>query len=281
MTKAKAEALRRHLLEIPDLYALVEAVHATVMPRRAPSGKTGKRADPPSPVNLALVDLLDTRTKTPAKADVDNPARVHDDSVIPWLRGDDDRLGVLPMLADWVRLADGEMWDAGYEHDAPAETPTIVTETGWLSRHLDWLVEQQWVTELDDDVHRLWRALSREVGENQAEYRPRCRCGARMRDEGAYFTCGECGQQVRDGRMDHRTALANEQPMDAQSFAAFGVSSVRIWKWTERGLLEPSKDDTGQPMKRGKRLLYYPLDVLRLADERAGMGKVEARAEGA
>ena len=267
-TQAKTETLRRHLLEIPDLYALVETVHATVMPRRAPSGgKTGKRADPPSPVSLALVDLLDHRDKTPAKADLDNPARVHDDSVIPWLRGDDDRLGVLPMLADWVRLADGEMWDAGYEHDAPAETPTIVTETGWLSRHLDWLVEQQWVTELDDDVHRLWRALSHEVGENRPEYRPRCRCGARMRDEGAYFTCGECGTPVRDDRMDHRTALANETPMDAYAFAAFGVLPERIRKWQEREMLEPAKGQDGKPLMRGKRLLYHPLDVLRLADD--------------
>jgi hypothetical protein len=267
-TQAKTETLRRHLLDIPDLYALAGTMAATVMPRRAPSGgQTGKRADPPAPVNLALLDLLDARAKNPSANDLDDYRRVRDDSERPWERGDNDRLGVLPELALWVRLADGEMWDAGHEHDEPANPPTIVSETGWLTRHLDWITGQQWIDELAADVNRLWRQLSHPIGENRAEYRPRCACGARMRDEGAFFACADCGTTVRDDRMDHRTALANEQPMDAYAFAAFGVMPERIRKWVEREQLEPAKDNQGKPIMRGQRHLYHPLDVLRLADD--------------
>jgi predicted RNA-binding Zn-ribbon protein involved in translation (DUF1610 family) len=202
------------------------------------------------------------------------------------------REGILRNLGDWVRICVEEMDEALAAHTEPAgkrdvwvvdsrgdcwagfvETATITTEAGWLSMHLDWIAQQQWSDELAEDVHRMHRDLKRIIGEGRPEYRPLCTgCSTdirrqRMRDEGAYFTCPNCGRQVRDGQMDHRQALATEQPMDSQSFGWAGVSSERIRKWVERGELGPALDEQGQVMKRGKRHLYHPLDVLRVRDE--------------
>lgn len=266
LSKAKSETLRRHLLDIPDLMALTETMHATMMPRRGhSSGTKGKRAHPPAPTDLGILDLLDTRPKIVPRGLADDPRLVHE--IV--FHGEPERRGVLPAIADWVRLADAEMLDAGYEHTPPVDNPTIVSETGWLTRHLDWMIEQQWVTELADEVGKIHARLLGVLDEGRPEYRPRCKCGARMHDEGSHFTCSACGADVREQAMDHRTALAKDRPMTAYDFAPFGILPERIRKWVERGLLAPALDEHSQQIMRGTRLTYWPMDVLRLADERA------------
>lgn len=281
----KRETLRRNLGELPDLMVWAEICADTLLPRRGQT--SGGRPTPGSrpPTNLGVVDSLDGRHKE-AVRDFRNPwleqAKVEapDDrnrvleprqpderAELAAELGEPARRGVLPTLEEWVRLAHAEMLDDGQTPTDPAETPTITTETGWLLMHLDWITGQQWVVELADDVRKAHRSLQRVIGEGRPEYRPRCSsCGARMADEGAYFTCPACGRQVRDSQMDHRQALAKEAPMDAQSFGWAGVSAERIRKWVERGELEPATDDHGQVMKRGKRHLFHALDVLRVRD---------------
>lgn len=265
ITKAKAEALRRQLLDIPDLLALAETLHSTPMPRRGASGgHSGKRAHPPAPTDLGILDLLDPRPKVVPHDAVNDPRRVHEYE----FHADPDRRGALPALADWVRLAEAEMLDADQPHNPPAAEPTITTETGWLIGHLDWIIEQQWVTELAAEVRKLHHRLQAVVSEGRPEYRPRCKCGSRMRDEGSHFTCADCGADVRYDAMDHRTALAKDEPMTAYDFLAFGITPERIRKWAERGLLTPAEDQQGKQIIHGKRHTYWPMDVLRLADER-------------
>ena len=265
LSKAKSETLRRHLLDIPDLMALTETMHATMMPRRGhSSGTKGKRAHPPAPTDLGILDLLDTRPKIVPRRLADDPRLVHE--IV--FHGEPERRGVLPAIADWVRLADAEMIDAGFEHTPPVDVPTIVSETGWLTRHLDWLTEQQWVTELADEVGKIHARLLGVIDEGRPEYRPRCKCGARMRDEGSHFTCSDCGADVREQAMDHRTALAQDRPMTGYDFLAFGIKPERIRKWVERGRLIPAEDEQGKSIMRGTKLTYWPMDVLRLADER-------------
>lgn len=285
LTTKQRETLRRRLDELPDLATLAEAVAVTLLPRK---GVTGGRSVPGSrpPVNVALVDALDERQKTPTRDwrnrwlevnhrnPADDPRRVHNEHLQPDEMsrlavelGDGARRGMLPTLGQWVRLAEGEMRDEGQECTNPAEKPTVTTEAGWLAMHLDWIVQRQWVTELADDVRRMHRGLSGIIGEGRPEYRPHCPgCRARMDDEGAYFTCPDCGQQVRDSAMDLRTSLAREKPMDAYSFAMFGVTPEAIRKWVERGLLTQATDDNGAPILNGKRHTFWPIDVLRLAD---------------
>lgn len=284
----RREALKRKLNELPELMVFAEWM----------SDGFG--------MNLALTDILDTRFKLNGrvwdpvvsasleswaarqegvrggaeerKRTKANPAAVDIDA-----KG--RRVGVLQCLASWVRMADEEMIAEGFGHLSPVERrrifvagresiwatqtgPTVTTEAGWLAINLGWIVQQQWVDELEQDINRIWHDLRRAANE-RPQYHPHCgQCGARMEDDGAYFSCPACGQQVRDTAMDLRTSLAREQPLTAYDFAMFGVTPDTIRKWVERGLLERATDDHGELIMRGKRHTFWPIDVLRLADTR-------------
>jgi hypothetical protein len=71
---------------------------------------------------------------------------------------------VLPTLEGWARMAEGEMLDLGIEHTEAANNPTVVSEAGWLSQHLAWIVGQQFVVELAHEVRRIVADLESIVG---------------------------------------------------------------------------------------------------------------------
>jgi hypothetical protein len=105
---------------------------------------SGKRQSSRPPLVVDVIDLEDQREKADADAtradyDLDRRAGAR-------------RQGVLPTLACWVRLVDGELWDDGIEHDPPADNPTVTTECGFLLTHIDWIGEQQWLGEITDDI---------------------------------------------------------------------------------------------------------------------------------
>lgn len=135
-----------------------------------PESKTTKAADPPVPVRLEVLDLLDTRHGR------------------RWLgtQAAQDRRGVLGTLESWARMVREERNLA-----TPDDAATVIGEAAFLRRHLLWIAEQPWVDELYDDIRTLHRQLADAVG----DYRPRPvgRCGVATED-------GECGGALMPSR---------------------------------------------------------------------------------
>lgn len=122
------------LRQIPDTYALLPLVveHGTVSVN--PEMATTKRPDPPAPLRLEVLDLLD-----------DRPAR-----------------GVLGLLVAWADLVRAE-------RRLPAQlAASVTTESRLLLAHLAWAARQEWVTDLYAELKPVVRELLDRVG----EYRP-------------------------------------------------------------------------------------------------------------
>lgn len=296
LSKAQREALCRHIGEIPDLVKLVEIATSGTLAgidlldtRHKMHGRIGLQGP------VEAVDLEQWARREPGKTIKGIPeydTRTHTDGHLEDLDADAKgrRVGVLRCLESWVRLAAEEMTDEGAEHVEPASPidawvatadgevwpwaiggPTITTEAGWLAMHMDWICEQQWVIELEQDVTGIWHDLRKVVREDRPEYRPRCtKCGNRMRDETSYYTCLDCGWTERASAMDIRTDLATGKPLTAYDFLPFGLTAAQVQKWFERGLIEKATGQDGKPIKRGKRDCYWPLDVLRIAETMKG-----------
>ncbi len=149
LTLAAREQLARDLADLPEL---VDQLHRHY---RDLVSRGDRNPDDPQeryPVTLTVVDLADPRPKP----------TIREDPI--WSSIGGRRGGVLPMLASWVALADGEMWDVDYAHLAPADPPTVTSEAGWLGRHLDWITQQQWVVELAAMIRTLASDLEIIVG---------------------------------------------------------------------------------------------------------------------
>lgn len=174
--------------------------------------------------------------------------------------------GMVTVLHSWVRLAHGEMLDDGQVITEPAELPTVASETGWLLRHIVWILAQQWVDELASDVARLLKECRR-VLRIRPVFRPPClRCGARLVEHVGYFACEACGQDYREAAA-LRDSVARAHPLTPpQIERGFGIAGATVRKWQERGLIEPACDDDGEPLKSGKSYRYHVADVLRLHD---------------
>ena len=273
LTPGREKALRTGLRDLPELGALA----ATTLPGERLGGEGGGRSVPGSrpPLNLAALDL--TRRTPPCDDPVSESRRAATE--IAWV-GADGRArpdaglsaGILTTLESWTRMAEAEMLDAGQiEPDTLAATPTVDSECAWLLRRIVWLLEQPWVGELADDVARLV-AGCRAVLRERPTYRPRCpRCPTGvLADAGnGYWSCTECGQTHRDSRMGLREIVARQEPMTAaQLSAAFAIPAGTVKAWQGRGQLTPALDDDGQPLRRGRDLLFHLTDALRLRDRR-------------
>ena len=266
LTQQQQRTLAAQLAALPQLGALaVTAIH------RERLGGSGARSVPGSkpPLNLAAAALATLRD-LPMPADwpvrdgglvwVDHRGHVHADDEMPG--------SLVSVLASWTRLAEAELLEAhemavDWRHAAPtplADQPTVASECAWLARHLVWIVQQQWVVELADDVRRLVRDC-RGVLRERPEYRPACPgCHATLVEEASFWHCPDCGTDHRDDRMSLRTAVALQLPMTVGELVkAFGWSTKTIESWVQRGNLQPV-DDGARPRR------YHVLDVLRLAD---------------
>lgn len=261
LSPARDRALRDGLRDLPELGALA----ATALPGERLGSEGKARSVPGSrpPVNLAVIDLTRHRKPThdptqPLRAQgpvwFDSRGRPHADT---GLTG-----GILSTLADWTRLAEGELLDAGQiEPGTLADQPTVDSECAWLLRHVVWITEQQWCTELADDVRQMV-ADCRQVLRIRPEYQPRCLsegCRAELEQHVGWWECPACKRDYRDERM----VLALQQPMTAEQIAKSGIADVTastIRTWRDRGHLAPAVDG---PLPR-----YHVLDVLRLADNK-------------
>jgi len=139
----------------------------------------GKRVDPPAPVRLDVVALLDVRTH----------AR-HPGDLIP----------VLGILEAWARLVREERQLRPCQRRA-----TVTSEAALLAAHADWIAAQPWVDDLARELRDVKGALHSAIGDHAP--RPVGRCpvihpdtgecqGALYQDRygGMSVTCRKCGE---------------------------------------------------------------------------------------
>ena len=139
----------------------------------------GKRVDPPAPVRLDVVALLDRRTI----------AR-HPGDLVP----------VLAILEAWARLVREER-----NLQACQRRATVTSEAGTLIAHLGWIITQPFVDELAKELRECKSALHSAIGDHAP--RPVGRCpvvhpdsgecdGPLYQDRygGMSVTCRKCGE---------------------------------------------------------------------------------------
>ena len=233
LTDARDRQFRRDLTRLPELVALV-----ATNPRPLRKGEPGPRPTPGSrpPLSLAAVALTDRRTR---QDDTDVIGMAHLERVAG------RRDGIEPTIRSWVILAEGEMLDEGEPTTPIPERQDIGADCAWLARHIVWVAEQQWVTELADVVRRAVRDCEQHL-HIRPEYRPRCRrdgCGGRIIEEGSgLWRCDNCGHAAGDrGRLGLREVVARQEPMTpSQLHQAFGVTAARLAEWRNAGKLTPA-----------------------------------------
>lgn len=206
---------RTHLEQIPDLFA-----NLGLFLVRGPSaeGTFGAPSGSRPPMDLGVIDLLDEREKRDCE-----PTRTADEIARDRLNGA-RRMGVLPILVQWTRLVDSELWDEGIEHAPLADSPTVASECGFLLLHLAWCAEQQWFNELADDVRKIRGDLRQATRSRDVEdLRLACtQCGwpniERMAD-GAWFRCAGCGESW--GRLEMHKMAERKRPRPLKQVAEF------------------------------------------------------------
>ena len=214
--QAAREQLRRDLRDLPGLVDQVDRHREALLRQGTPTlDRIGR-----IPANLQVVDLTDQRTKDGAAildpiGEADLARRIGE-----------RRHGILPTLSSWVSLAVGEMHDCDCAHTPPVDPaerqPTITTESGWILQHLDWIVGQQWVVELAQDVRGIVADLEQLVG-----------------PEGL--------------APDERTAMC---ALDLAELLDISSSTVRMWK--ARGWIDWAMDPSGDVIRdlKGRRAFW-------------------------
>lgn len=222
--KARAEkdlrAARQALGEIPGLF---ELLHLFVEPGVGVTGEGYTASSSPArpPINLGVLDLLDGREKADSE-----PTRT--DAELDRLAGA-RRQGVLPTLASWVRLVDGELWDAGEDHQAPSEYTTVMSECGFLLTHIDWIGDQQWLGEFARDLAGIVRDL-RDATHQPAPQRYSCtKCGWGVAESAALngYVCTGCHEVWTVVEM-HRMAERKKPRTLKQISDLIGISLTRL-----------------------------------------------------
>lgn len=139
----------------------------------------GKRVDPPAPVRLDVVALLDKRTI----------AR-HPGDIVP----------VLAILEAWARLVREERQLQPCRRQA-----TVTSEAGTLLAHIDWIICQPWVDELAREIREVKSALHSAIGDHAPRPVGTCpvvhpdtgECGGKLYQDrygGMSVTCRRCGE---------------------------------------------------------------------------------------
>jgi hypothetical protein len=194
------DRLQTWLERIPEAYADLPMFVQPGSVDANPESQATKRAHPPVPLRLEVVDLLDQRLGR------------------RWLgtQPAEDRHGAVGVLETWARLVREE------RNIDPAGPATVVGEAAFLLRHRLWIVEQPWVDEFYDDIKTLHRAISDAVG----DYRPRPvgRChvpdgqsdcgGPLMPSPWGGVRCGRCGSTWDAGHL-RQLGLAQAAPEPA------------------------------------------------------------------
>lgn len=245
------QKLLKALTELPAAY---NQLHLFQLPGSKPSDTGSKQRhgtlSTRAPLVLEVLDLLDRRHKNDVEPTRDN----YD---LDRLAGN-RRLGILPTLSQWVRLADGEMWDSGVQHSAPSDNSSVDTECSWLLHHLDWITEQPWLNEMAEDLTRMLKDAQRVVGvEKQAKYFcTKCGWPIQERDGGAWYSCTGCDQNWTRLEL-HRFAERKKPKTLAEIAKLTNISLKTLRSFADRGHLKVVARD-------GKANLY-DLDAVALA----------------
>jgi hypothetical protein len=139
----------------------------------------GKRVDPPAPVRLDVVALLDKRTI----------AR-HPGDIVP----------VLAILEAWARLIREERQLQPCRRQA-----TVTSEAGTLLAHINWIICQPWVDDLAREIREVKSALHSAIGDHAPRPVGTCpvvhpdtgECGGKLYQDrygGMSVTCRRCGE---------------------------------------------------------------------------------------
>lgn len=154
--------LDKWLRGIPDAYTLLPSVvdHGTVP--SDPGTKHTKRPDPPAPMRLEVVDLLDTRSERGVLGVVHSWAEL--------VR--DHRHDTRPCQCDHARPSHDRhrctTSGCGCREYRPID-PTVTRECAYLITNLPWCAGQDFARDLYDEIRVLARTLNDTVG----EYRPK------------------------------------------------------------------------------------------------------------
>jgi hypothetical protein len=139
----------------------------------------GKRVDPPAPVRLDVVALLDKRT-----------AYRYPGDIVP----------VLAILEAWATLVRDE------RKIQPCRQPaTVTSEAGTLLAHLDWIIGEPFVADLADEIRQVKSALHSAIGDHAPRPVGTCpvvhpdqgECGGKLYQDrygGMSVTCRKCGE---------------------------------------------------------------------------------------
>ena len=140
----------------------------------------GKRIDPPAPIRLDVVAILDPRTVA---------------------RYPGDLVPVLGILESWARMVREER-----DLEAPKAKATVTSEACLLLNHLDWIIEQPWVDELAKEMRDVKSALHSAIGDHAPRPVGTCPvvhpdeeapCNGRLYQDrygGMSVSCRRCGE---------------------------------------------------------------------------------------
>lgn len=158
--------LRRWVVDIPNLYALLPFVLERGSVQAEKSGRSTKGAYPPVPLRPEVADLRDERRDG----------------------RDDEARGVLGVVEGWARIV-------RTERDLTAsDRATVTGECLLLLNHSDWIIEQPWVDECMAEIGKTHRDLAHACGEHG--YRKVATCRTLLGDDQV-----ECGGSIMPTRI--------------------------------------------------------------------------------
>ena len=276
LNSSAVQKLHDDLAEIPTLYADLPAILTGI------KGQSGGVHTPPGskpPLAVHVVDLLDTHLKDPSEwAETDPRDRLDEDERKAGIQRVVDRWGVVPRIALWVRLIDEEMDEAG-EHTLTLEAAdwsSIVALCAAIRLVTPWLIAQQWVTELAQDMAALRAELRSALG-IRPEFIPKCRyCRNKCepQDGGTWFRCPACGADFT-WQAEVNALLAVQEMTGPQCAMHLGMGPGgwgRIRQWQTRGLVKTIGKDT-----KGRNL--FSVDAVARVLRKISAGEISIKEE--
>ena len=149
-----------------------------------------------------------------------------------------------------------------HAHPHPLGTPQWSSELAWIIAA--WPDAQPYLDRCDfdwinDEMRTIWQTVASYAGvRSRPKYRcPTDGCGEQMHlSDGDWMMCGAGHQHPGPGRLT--TEWRRKPPMSTKALSeALRVPGERIWKWRERGKIQPVREE-------GRTLFWLPWDVVAL-----------------